>query len=127
MGSSALLVQSDRDNIDPKCLNLWKRWHLLWSARSRHCRTWESCRGFQAVVVRALHAEFELRGMEFRTAVVVEIYRVCCPDFGIKIEKVPQLPNKAPFSKRFEDAVGQARESCRAVGGAAIRSEEEFR
>jgi len=33
--------------------------------------------------------------MEFRTTVVVEIYRVCCPDCGIKIEKVPQLPSKA--------------------------------
>jgi transposase len=52
--------------------------------------------------------------MEFRTTVVVEIYRVCCPDCGIKIEKVPQLPSKAPFSKRFEDAVGQACESAAA-------------
>ena len=54
----------------------------------------------------------DLPCMEFRTTVVVEIYRVCCPDCGIKIEKVPQLPSKAPFSKRFEDAVGQACESA---------------
>jgi hypothetical protein len=33
---------------------------------------------------------------------------------GIKMEKVPQLPSKAPFSKRFEDAVGQACESAAA-------------
>jgi transposase len=52
--------------------------------------------------------------MEFRTTVVVEVYRVCCPDCGIKMEKVPQLPSKAPFSKRFEDAVGQACESAAA-------------
>jgi len=39
---------------------------------------------------------------------------VCCPDCGIKMEKVPQLPSKAPFSKRFEDAVGQACESAAA-------------
>ena len=52
--------------------------------------------------------------MEFRTTVVVEVYRVCCPDCGIKVEKVPQLPSKAPFSKRFEDAVGQACESAAA-------------
>jgi hypothetical protein len=39
-----------------------------------------------------------------------------------KIEKVPQLPSKATFSKRFEDAVGQACESCRgSAGGVAIR------
>ncbi len=41
-------------------------------------------------------------------------YQVCCPDCGIKMEKVPQLPSKAPFSKHFEDAVGQACESAAA-------------
>jgi transposase len=49
---------------------------------------------------------------EFRGTVVVEVYRVCCPDCGIKVEKVPQLPGKAPFSKRFGDAVGRACESA---------------
>jgi transposase len=56
----------------------------------------------------------DLPCMEFRTTVVVEVYRVCCPDCGVKGEKVPQLPTKAPFSKRFEDAVGQACESAAA-------------
>jgi transposase len=56
----------------------------------------------------------DLPCMEFRTTVVVEVYRVCCPDCGIKVEKVPQLPTKAPFSKRFEDAIGQACESAAA-------------
>ena len=56
----------------------------------------------------------DLPCMEFRTTVVVEVYRVCCPDCGIKVERVPQLPTKAPFSKRFEDAVGQACESAAA-------------
>src|SRR5713101_2465728 len=54
----------------------------------------------------------DLPCMEFRTTVIVEIYRVCCPDCGVKSEKVPQLPSKAPFSKRFEDAVGMACESA---------------
>jgi transposase len=54
----------------------------------------------------------DLPCMEFRTTVVIEIYRVCCPDCGIKIEKVPQLPSRAPFSKRFEEAVGEACESA---------------
>jgi hypothetical protein len=31
--------------------------------------------------------------------VIVELYRVCCPKCGVKIEKVPQLSGKAPFSK----------------------------
>lgn len=51
---------------------------------------------------------------EFRTTVVIELYRVRCPDCGMKIEKVDQLPSKAPFSKRFEDAVGEACESASA-------------
>ena len=50
----------------------------------------------------------DLPCMEFRTTVVVEVYRVCCTDCSIQVEKVPQLPSKAPFSQRFEDAVGQA-------------------
>jgi hypothetical protein len=56
----------------------------------------------------------DLLCMEFRRTVYVEVYRVCCPDCGIKVEKTPQLPSKAPFSKRFEDAAGQACESARA-------------
>jgi transposase len=56
----------------------------------------------------------DLPCMEFRTTVVIEVYRVCCPDCGIKTEKVPQLPSKAPFSKRFEDAVGGACEGAAA-------------
>jgi transposase len=54
----------------------------------------------------------DLPCFEFRTTVVVELYRVRCPDCGIKTEKVPQLPSKAPFSKRFEEAVGLACESA---------------
>ena len=50
----------------------------------------------------------DLPCMEFRTTVVVELYRVRCPDCGLKTEKVAQLPSKAPFSKRFEEAVGLA-------------------
>jgi transposase len=56
----------------------------------------------------------DLPCLEFPTTVVIEVYRVCCPDCGIKAEKVPQLPSKAPFRKRFEDAVGEACESAAA-------------
>src|SRR6266849_1889179 len=56
----------------------------------------------------------DLPCFEFRTTVVVELYRVRCPDCGVKTEKVPQLPGKAPFSKRFEEAVGLACESAAA-------------
>jgi transposase len=44
--------------------------------------------------------------------VIIELYRVCCPQCGVRVEKVPQLPSKAPFSKDFEDAVGLACESA---------------
>src|SRR5450631_3253135 len=51
---------------------------------------------------------------EYRTTVVIEVYRVCCPQCGVRVEKVPQLPSKAPFSKRFEEAVGLACEMASA-------------
>jgi transposase len=56
----------------------------------------------------------DLPCFQYRTTVVIELYRVKCPDCGLKAEKVPQLPSKAPFSKRFEDAVGQACENAAA-------------
>ena len=49
---------------------------------------------------------------EYRTTVIIEVYRLCCPQCGVRVEKVPQLPSKAPFSKRFEEAVGLVCESA---------------
>jgi transposase len=54
----------------------------------------------------------DLPWSEYRATVVIELYRVRCRDCGIKAERVEQLPSKAPFSKRFEEAVGQACESA---------------
>ena len=76
--------------------------------------------------VRQVHdvSEREVRDLpwgEYRTTVVVEIYRVRCPECGVKIERVAQLPSKAPFSKRFEEAVGLACES-----GAARQVSRQF-
>jgi len=56
----------------------------------------------------------DLACFEYQTTVVLERYRVRCPDCGVKAEKVEQLPSQAPFSKRFEEAVGQACESAAA-------------
>ena len=56
----------------------------------------------------------DLPVFEYRATVVVEVCRLRCPDCGIKTEKLEQLPSKAPFSKRFEDAVGQACEGAAA-------------
>jgi len=55
--------------------------------------------------------------LEYRTTVVIELYRLQCPGCGLKTEKVPHLPSKAPFSKRFEDAAGEACESAAARMG----------
>jgi transposase len=56
----------------------------------------------------------DLPRRKYQTEVVVEYYRVRCPKCGLKVETVPQLPSKAPFSKDFEDAVGLACESAAA-------------
>lgn len=69
--------------------------------------------------VEDLHeiCEREVRDLpvfQFRTTVVIELYRVRCPDCGPKIERVEQLPSKAPFSKRFEEEVGLACEGASA-------------
>ena len=69
--------------------------------------------------VNEIHETYErevrdLPCFEYRTTVVIELYRVRCPDCGLKTEKVEQLPGKAPFSKRFEEAVGEACESAAA-------------
>jgi hypothetical protein len=39
----------------------------------------------------------------YRVTVVVEVHRLRCPDCGVRVEKIEQLPSKAPFSKRFEE------------------------
>ena len=56
----------------------------------------------------------DLSWSAFKTTVVVELYRVRCPDCGIKAEQIEQLPSKARFSKRFEEMIGQACESAAA-------------
>jgi transposase len=56
----------------------------------------------------------DLPWRKYQAVVVVEFYRVRCPKCGLKVEQVPQLPGKAPFSRDFEDAVGLACESAAA-------------
>jgi transposase len=53
----------------------------------------------------------------YRTTLVIELCRVCCPDCGVKTKKVPQLPGKAPFSKRFEEARGCESSAVRLLAG----------
>src|SRR3979490_1016715 len=83
----------------------------LWVRRKRGNRKLE-CSGCGRRIQKIAEIyEREVRDLpwsEYRPTVGIELYRVRCPDCGIKAEKVALLPSKAPFSKRFEEAVGQA-------------------
>jgi transposase len=97
----------------------------LWVRRKRGNQKLE-CSGCGRKFLQAYdsneRAVRDLPWSEFRTTVHIEVYRVKCPECGVKREKVPLLPSKAPFSKRFEDAVGMACESA-----AARRVARQFR
>jgi transposase len=93
----------------------------LWIRRKRGNRRIEcgGCgRKFADLYDISERAVRDLPWSGFVATVLVEVYRVRCPDCGVKREKVPLLPSKAPFSRRFEDAVGLACEmaSARQVG-----------
>jgi len=95
-------------NEQAKTLKLWvrrKRGKLVCSSCGR------SVREIAEVYEREVR---DLSCFEYGTTVVVELYRLRCPECGVKTEKIAQLPSKAPFSKRFEDAVGEACESAAA-------------
>jgi transposase len=89
----------------------------LWIRRKRGNRRLEcsGCRRkFTQIYDTGERAVRDLPWSGFTATVFVEVYRVQCPDCGVKREKVPLLPSKAPFSKRFEDAVGLACEMASA-------------
>jgi len=70
--------------------------------------------------VREIHEVIErtvrdLPCFEYTTTVIVELYRLRCPNCGVKTEQMPQLPSKAPYTRRFEDSVGGACESAAAA------------
>jgi len=101
-----------RHEIDERAMTL-----KLWVRRKRGNRVLRcpSC-GRRVQDIHEVY-EREVRDLpcfEFQTAVIIELYRIRCPDCGVKAEKVEPLPSKAPYSKRFEDAVGQACESAAA-------------
>ena len=101
-----------QQEIDEKAKTL-----KLWVRRKRGNRRLICSGCGRRIAESADTTEREVRDLpwgEFRTTVVIELYRVRCPDCGLKIEKVDQLPSKAPFSKRFEEAVGEACESASA-------------
>lgn len=101
-----------RQEIDEKAQTL-----KLWVRRKRGNRRLICSGCGRRITDPADITEREVRDLpcfQYRTTVVIELYRVRCPECGLKIEKVDQLPSKARFSKRFEEAVGEACESASA-------------
>jgi transposase len=93
--------------------------HLrLWIRRKRGNRSLRcpGCgrrvRGIHEVIERTAR---DLPCFEYTATVVVELYRLRCPDCGVKTETIPELPSKAPYTKRFEDSIGRACESAAAA------------
>jgi len=54
----------------------------------------------------------DLPCFEFRTTVVVELYRVRCPDWRGQDGESAAVAEQGPFSKRFEEGGGLACESA---------------
>lgn len=115
-----------RSEIDEQAKTL-----KLWVRRKRGKFVCSGCGRAVSEIAEVYEREVrDLPCFEYRTTVAVELYRLRCPDCGVKAEKVPQLPSKAPFSKRFEDAVGEACESAAArrvakqfgLAGSTVRS-----
>ena len=101
-----------RHEIDEKTRTL-----RLWVRRKSGNRilTCSGCGGRCTKIGEVRQREVrDLPWRKYRTFVVIEFYRVHCPKCGLKVETVPQIPSKEPFSKDFEDAVGLACESAAA-------------
>ena len=108
LGWPGYRVYRSEINEDSKTVRLWVR-----RKRGNRKLVCSGCGQAVKEIVEVYEREVrDLPCFEYRTTVVIELYRVRCPGCGIKAEKVPLLPSKARFSKRFEEAVGQACESA---------------
>lgn len=91
LGWPGYRVYRSEINQAAKTLRLW--------VRRKHGNRKLVCSGCGQRVREMVTAyEREVRDLpcfEYRTTVVIELYRVRCPDCGIKREKVEQLPSKA--------------------------------
>jgi transposase len=115
LGWPGYKVYRHERNEGTKDLKLWVR-----RKRGNKHLVCSKCGKQVAEVVETYEREVrDLPWSDYKVTVVVELYRVRCPDDGVRAEKVPVLPTNAPFSKRFEDAVGQACENAAASRVAA--------
>lgn len=110
MGWPGYRVFRSEINEKAKTLKLWVRRKSL--NRKLVC---SGCgRGVTGIHEVYEREVLDLPCFDYKTTVIVELYRLRCPDCGVKTERIEQLPSKAPFSKRFEDAVGLACEGAAA-------------
>jgi transposase len=110
LGWPGYRVYRSEINEADKTLRLWVR-----HKRGNRKLTCSGCGRRVSKIADSYEREVrDLPCFEYRTTVLIELSRVRCHDCGIKAERVEQLPSKAPFSKRFEEAVGQACESAAA-------------
>ena len=101
-----------RHQIDEKKMTL-----TLWVRRKPVHRGYE-CSGCG----RRLHQVHDVRERSIRdlpwstyaATVMVEVHRLRCPECGVRVEKMDQLPSKAPFSRRFEEMIAKICESAAA-------------
>jgi transposase len=103
LGWPGYRVYKHEINEKAKTLKLWVR------RKSGHQKLVCGGCGQRVDDIRDIY-EREVRDLpwgEYRVTVVIELYRVNCPRCGVKAEKVELLPSKAPFSKRFEEAVAE--------------------
>ncbi len=92
-----------RHEVDEKARTL-KRW--VRRKRGIKVLTCSGCGGRWTKITEIRHREVrDLPWRKYQTT-VVEFHRVHCLECGLKVETIPQLPSKAPFSKDFEDALG---------------------
>ena len=70
----------------------------------------------------------DLPCLEFRTTIILEVYRVCCSDCGVKVKRLPRLPSKAPFQQTGRGWRWASLRECRGTaGGVAIRTGAQYR
>ena len=83
----------------------------LWVRRKRGNRKLECSGCGRRIHEIAEVYEREVRDLpcfEYTTTVVVELYRLRCPDCGVKTEQMPQLPSKAPYTLGDHPKTGQS-------------------
>jgi transposase len=115
LGWPGYKVYRHERNEETKELKLWVR-----RKRGNKQVVCSKCGKLAVEIVETYEREVrDLPWSDYKVTVVVELYRVRCADDGVRAEKVPVLPSNAPFSKRFEDAVGQACENAAASRVAA--------